>query len=528
MELHGNDAAVGHEGTKLANLSSSESPHDGHLDHFVFGSSLNAIRPNQLGVPLLYRYPYVDFRWKEIIGRGRFTTIYKALSLKDLNLKVAVKEVRLQEMNRQQIADFRYELNVLSNLRHPNLGRIASVFDSTSSKNLIYVVTEYLCGGELIPAICRQRQYMETDAVRFIKQLISAVQYLHSHGVVHGKIVPENLILTHPSFESNLRLVDFGLAQAYTMYHQYHHPNYIHLDEFHVPELACERRITPAMDVWCVGVITYIILSGQIPFEQNFKPLNKESSFEDSRWTYVSPEAIDFLCKILTIDPKDRPIAEDMAKHPWIDFQDSCFSAGRYTSPNSPSRSASPLRDLSPLQSKQPFVSNNNSKILRASLPKETSPKLTKDSEEDKNGNQNPESPKKKINNNQRIFLPSSLQQNNNSSNNSAASPSSTSAEHPDSHPLLIQIIDNNDEGDDDDDDDFYTHYDLTTILPHIRAFYEARQMLHPVLVFSSTINFAKLGRYMTEKKFAVLGGSKDKLLNLIQSSSCSSNSTDF
>lgn len=270
-----------------------------------------------------------------------------------------------------------------------------------------------------------------------------------------------------------------------------------------------------------------VIIISFFSFFSCFPLQNKESSFEDSRWTYVSPEAIDFLCKILTIDPKDRPTAEDMAKHSWIDFQESCFSAGRNTSSNSPPRSASPQRDLSPLQSKQPFVCNNNSKIPRASPPKETLPKLTKDSEEDKNGNQNLESPKKKIDNNQRFFPPSSLQKNNNSSNNSAASPSSTSAEHPDSLPLLIQIIDTNDEGDD-DDDDFYTHYDLTTILPHIRAFYEARQMLHPVLVFSSTINFAKLGRYMTEKKFAVLGGSKDKLLNLMQSSSCSSNSTDF
>lgn len=230
-------------------------------------SSQNAIRPTQLGVPLLVRYPYLDFRLQEVIGRGRFSTVYKASSLKDMSLKVAIKEVKLTDMNRQQLADFRYELNLLSNLRHPNLARIASVFDPNTNKSVLYVVTEYLCGGELIPAICRQRHYMETDCMRFIQQLTSAVNYLHTHAVVHGRIIPENIILTHTSFESPVRLVDFGLAQAETLHHHYFHPSYLHLQEFHVPEAATERRVTPKMDIWCIGVVAYIILSGQIPFE---------------------------------------------------------------------------------------------------------------------------------------------------------------------------------------------------------------------------------------------------------------------
>lgn len=270
---NGNHALVASKGASLAILfQAPDAPqHDASNSNVENGSSTslssNAIRTNQLGVPCLVRYPYLDFKLLNIIGKGRFSTVYKATSLKDLALKVAIKEIRVQDMNRQQIADLRYELNLLSNLRHVNIARMASVLDPSNGKNTLYVVMEYLCGGEVIASICRQRQYMETDAIRFIEQLSSAVHYLHSHGVVHGKIIPENLILAQPSFESSLRLVDFGISQAETQYHQYYHPNFLHLDEFRIPELPYERRITAAMDVWCVGIIAHIILSGKLPFE---------------------------------------------------------------------------------------------------------------------------------------------------------------------------------------------------------------------------------------------------------------------
>jgi len=87
----------------------------------------------KLNVPLLTRYPYIDFRFEKKIGTGRFSTVYKAVSLKEKGIKVAVKEVKVAGMSKQQIADFRYELNVLSQLQHKHICRLASVYDPMSN-----------------------------------------------------------------------------------------------------------------------------------------------------------------------------------------------------------------------------------------------------------------------------------------------------------------------------------------------------------------------------------------------------------
>lgn len=252
-----------HKNRKAESVDEAED----HQQHSI--GTGHFVRPYSLGVPYLVRYPFIDFKLLKILGKGRFSTVHLAASLKEITMKVAIREIRVSDMNRYQIADMKYELNVLSNLKHKHLARIASVFDPHSHKGTLYVVMEHLRGGELLPAICRQRQYMESDAVRFIQQLASAVNYLHNHGVVHGNIVPENLILTDHSFESNLRLVEFGYAQCETQHHNYYQPNYQYLNDFRLPEIQFERRLTYAMDIWCVGVIAHIILSGLIPFENS-------------------------------------------------------------------------------------------------------------------------------------------------------------------------------------------------------------------------------------------------------------------
>lgn len=282
----------------------------------------------KLNVPLLTRYPYIDFRFEKKIGTGRFSTVYKAVSLKEKGIKVAVKEVKVAGMSKQQIADFRYELNVLSQLQHKHICRLASVYDPMSNNSIIYVVMEYLKGGELIPAICRQKEFFESDAKRFIRQLCSAMQHMHRHGVIHGNLVPENLVLTKVNFRSNLRVVDFGNAKVE------HHRRQggssggvgngarrLIAEDFRAPEIATERKPSFYSDVWSVGVIAHLLVSGSLPFEMgqtSIHPLHKVRSFLDPRWEDVSHEAIEFIMKTVVIEPKERPRADELPKDPWL------------------------------------------------------------------------------------------------------------------------------------------------------------------------------------------------------------------
>lgn len=217
----------------------------------------------QLGVRFYKNYIFSDFRFIRQIGSGRYSKVHFAESHKlarnNFFNGYAIKEVSVDQMTRHQMSDFRYELNLLSHMSHPNLPRITSVYDAHGSetqvgnhnlpRSLVYVVMEHLSGGELLPALCRQRKYMEIDALRLVRQLVSAVSYLHSQGVVHGSLLPENLVLTQAgSLESStLRIVDFSRAE--TEWH--HRPSAVvssdvsHLIELQVPEVLYHYGVQP-------------------------------------------------------------------------------------------------------------------------------------------------------------------------------------------------------------------------------------------------------------------------------------------
>jgi serine/threonine protein kinase len=269
------------------------------------------VRPNSLGVVKLSKYPYMDFKLLKMIGTGKFSKIFKAISTKEVALLVALKEVRVNEMNKQQLYRFRHELNILSQLRHRNIIQIASIYDPSPNKSPMYIIMEHLNGGELLSAICRQPHYMESDVRRFIGELTSAIQYLHQRGVIHGFIIPENLVLTNSSFESSLKLADFTYAEiihapSLLTYnnHNYNgqslsHRQLTYLTAFKIPELyetnenfngisspsssssssaagtttlnapTSTAHMTMAIDIWCLGSIAHILLSGLEPFENS-------------------------------------------------------------------------------------------------------------------------------------------------------------------------------------------------------------------------------------------------------------------
>jgi serine/threonine protein kinase len=124
---------------------------------------------------------------------------------------------------------------------------------------------EFLSGGELFDAICQQEYYMEGDARRVMHSLLTAVEYLHQHGVMHRDLKPENLILINNSRDTDIKIIDFGLATTFGGI-QPKPTSLCGTPGYVAPEMLKMSPYGPEVDMWSVGVIMYVLLSGMAPF----------------------------------------------------------------------------------------------------------------------------------------------------------------------------------------------------------------------------------------------------------------------
>lgn len=170
---------------------------------------LGSINPLILNVPSFAGYPFVDYRFVRKIGSGAFSTVHKAHSVSDEHVVVAIKEVDTSRISKKHMADLHTEMNILSQLRHNSIVRFYSVY---TTRDRVYMVMEYLSGGELLNAISKQQFYTEGDARRVLVQVAGALQYMHSKRVIHRDLKPENIILETYSLQSNVKIIDFGFA----------------------------------------------------------------------------------------------------------------------------------------------------------------------------------------------------------------------------------------------------------------------------------------------------------------------------
>jgi len=182
---------------------------------------------------------------------------------------------------------------------------------------------ELLTGGELFDRIVAKGSYSEKEASDLIKDIASAILYLHSIGIVHRDLKPENLIYLSPKNDSPIKITDFGLAKYRSgkdmaMTTACGTPGYV------APEVLKNEPYDKAVDMWSLGVILYILLCGFPPFyhestAQLYKQIKKgEYDFPDPYWTDISDSAKDLVRCLLCVPPKDRYTAAQVLAHPWI------------------------------------------------------------------------------------------------------------------------------------------------------------------------------------------------------------------
>jgi len=255
---------------------------------------------------------------RALIGRGSFSHVVR-VQHKGTGQQFAIKMIDVKQKEGREVCES--ELRVLRRVRHIYIVQLVEVFEAPDKS---YMVMELAKGGELFDRIIARGSFSERDAVKVLQMVLEGVRYLHSLGITHRDLKPENLLYFHQGADSKILITDFGLASSQrsgndnTMTVTCGTPEYI------APEILLRKPYTCSVDAWALGVITYILLSGTMPFDHEEKPVLFKSiiegkyTFTAEPWPHVSRPAIDFVQSFLSVDPARRMSPAQGLKHPWI------------------------------------------------------------------------------------------------------------------------------------------------------------------------------------------------------------------
>ncbi|XP_062860189.1 serine/threonine-protein kinase H1 homolog [Trichomycterus rosablanca] len=255
---------------------------------------------------------------KALIGRGSFSRVVR-VEHKGTRQPFAIKMIETRCREGREVCES--ELRVLRRVRHTNIIQLMEVFETAER---VYMVMELATGGELFDRIIARGSFTERDATRVLRMVLDGVRYLHMLGITHRDLKPENLLYYHPGADSKIMITDFGLASTRKKGDECMMKTTCGTPEYIAPEILVRKPYTNAVDMWALGVISYILLSGTMPFEDDNRMrlyrqiLKGKYSFSGEPWPSVSNLAKDFIDRVLTVDPSERLTAGQALKHPWI------------------------------------------------------------------------------------------------------------------------------------------------------------------------------------------------------------------
>ena len=255
-----------------------------------------------------------NYMLSKTIGEGTFGKVKLGVHLLT-GEKVAVKVLEKDRItDKGDVKRVTREIQILKHIQHPHVINLLEVIEKPKH---IYLVTEYVGGGELFEFIVAHGRLQETQACRIFRQVVVAVDACHALGVAHRDLKPENMLIDD---ECNVKLIDFGLSNTFES------PSALLRTAcgspcYAAPEMIAGKRYLGAVaDIWSLGVCLFAMLCGYLPFEDPDTPVLYKKILAGSYAVadHVSTDARDLLAGLLTIDPAKRFTVREIYQHPWF------------------------------------------------------------------------------------------------------------------------------------------------------------------------------------------------------------------
>ena len=254
------------------------------------------------------------------LGKGGYGKVYEVKHKKTGEIRACK---HLSKLVLKNLEKFEREINILINTDHPNIIKIYEIFESQRS---LYLVMEECKGGEIfdriIDHIQSKKMYSEKDASIIFQQVMSAIEYCHNNGICHRDLKPENLLYLNqgPEQDNPIKVIDFGLSQMISTDKKL--KTKVGTAYYVAPEIL-KGDYTEKCDVWSAGVILYIFLSGDPPFngpsdsEIYNKIAQMKYTFPEKKWKDISNEAKDLIQHMMAPE-NERYTARQVLDHPWF------------------------------------------------------------------------------------------------------------------------------------------------------------------------------------------------------------------
>ncbi|XP_061097566.1 hormonally up-regulated neu tumor-associated kinase homolog [Conger conger] len=256
----------------------------------------------------------------KMINKGSFAKVMEGLHI-STGEKVAIKVIDKKKAKQDSYVqkNMKREPRIHQMIRHPN---VVQLLETLETENSYYMAMELCLGGDLMERICDRKRLEEREVRRYTRQILSAVEHLHRHGIVHRDLKIENFLLDE---NNNIKIVDFGLSNTLKaealaqdlLNTQCGSPAYA------APELLAHRKYGPKVDVWSVGVSMFAMLTGTLPFTVepfNIKQLHQKMvNGEISNIPAdISKGASQFMLSLLEADPAKRPSVKAAMEEKWL------------------------------------------------------------------------------------------------------------------------------------------------------------------------------------------------------------------
>jgi len=252
-------------------------------------------------------------------------------------IQYAMKSIHLKRVSDNAfLTELRNEIAVLRQLDHPHIVRPIETFEL---RNQIFIIMELCSGGDLYS----RDPYTEEEAARIVSSILSAIAYMHSKNILHRDLKYENVLFVNDSPKAEVKIIDFGLSKVYgdnteltegvgTIYTM-------------APEVL-HGYYTAKCDIWSIGVITFMLLSSQMPFYGRKRRhiveqiLNAQFDFRGRRWKRISKQAKAFIEDLLVLDPEDRCDASTALRATWLNRRFAATTRGPDAEEESMARAA--------------------------------------------------------------------------------------------------------------------------------------------------------------------------------------------